>query len=208
MPEMGGIEATTEIRRNEPPQQRIPIIAMTAHAMKGDRERCLAAGMDDYVSKPIRARQLIDAVEQAAKGLSRQRAAGSSSDDHHTDSKEVNELFNRETALACVNGDLELLREIIVLFLDDSQRMTAELREAIVERDPTRLQRVAHTLKNSLGYFGVEKALQTALALEAKGRETDLEGVEELFDTLVEQLERLEPQLTAFDEENRSETPA
>jgi PAS domain S-box-containing protein len=167
MPEMGGFEATAVIRRGEEATGRhMPIIAMTAHAMKGDRERCLQAGMDDYVAKPVRAQDLFDALARVAREVDGDGPC-SPSTAHRPPSTTVDEadLLDR------VGGDRVLLREIARLFLDGAPRNLAELRGAIDRGDAATLHRQAHTLKGMAGQFGAAEAFEAALRLEIMGRE-------------------------------------
>ena len=239
MPELGGLEATRLYRKKEcHTGKHLPILAMTAHAMKGDRERCLAAGMDGHIAKPIRAKELFEAVEQFAPTTSpttqqvepstgpvsptrppasltdtqtispdatlvlppRQSASAVTARAAEDETRELpseGERFDRKTALACVNGDLELLREIVGLFLEDSPRLMAELREAIESQDSARVKRVAHTVKNSLGYFGVRGTYEVALELEIMGREGRLDDAPKVWQRLQSKMDRLQPELVA-----------
>jgi len=146
MPEMDGLEATRAIRERERTLGgRVPIIAMTAHAMEGDRERCLAAGMDGYISKPVEADDLVRTVERAAGAFDASRAA------------------------ARLGGDENLLRELLELFLADAPRMVSEVRDAIDAKDAEALRRAAHALKGSVANFGAGGAVDAARRLETMG---------------------------------------
>jgi len=147
MPEMDGLEATRAIRERERGAGggRVPIIAMTAHAMEGDRERCLAAGMDGYISKPVEADDLVRTVERAAGAFDASRAA------------------------ARLGGDENLLRELLELFLADAPRMVSEVRDAIDAKDAEALRRAAHALKGSVANFGAGGAVDAARRLETMG---------------------------------------
>ncbi|HEX4131960.1 MAG TPA: response regulator [Pirellulales bacterium] len=159
MPEMDGFETTAAIRAREPTSGRhLPIVAMTAHAMKGDREQCLEAGMDGYVSKPLQPLQLFDVVERLAAG------------DGHTEVPSAHAAeesgFDEEAALARVDGDRELLNELVEIFVREYPRWLAEVREAIDARDFDRLHREAHTLKGASGNLGLTSASDAARWLE------------------------------------------
>ena len=147
MPEMDGFEATAAIRAREAGTgAHTPIIAMTAHALKGDRERCLAAGMDGYVTKPLRPQELYEALEGLPlASVAGAAAAGSTSEPA---------VFDRDAALERMDGDVELLKELVGLFLDECPQRMAEIREALTRRDATKLRQAAHTLKGSVGNFG------------------------------------------------------
>src|SRR6185295_15325873 len=142
MPEMGGFEATGIIRaREREGAARVPIVAMTAHAMKGDRERCLAAGMDEYLTKPLDPRQLCLLVEQIAAGEVPAAAEESAAIDVPAQ------------VLARVGGDRELLAEISRLFVDDAPRHLERIRHALDARDGDALLRAAHGLKGAAANF-------------------------------------------------------
>ena len=166
MPEMGGFEATARIREQEQTTGRhLPIIAMTAYAMKGDRERCLEAGMDAYLSKPIQAQDLLRAVSEMA-GIGRQ--------DLQDDLLPAADLImDRQGALDRIEGDEELFRELQDTFLEDSPRQAKEIENALARQDLGDVRKWAHTLKGSLGYLGAIQASSLAKRLErlAGGRQ-------------------------------------
>jgi signal transduction histidine kinase/CheY-like chemotaxis protein len=184
MPEIDGLEATARIREREQGTGRhTPIIAMTAHVMKGDRERCLEAGMDNYVAKPIQIKEVLKAIETALPGGSH---AGSPTNATET---------YRTAALARVNGDEELLRELTQLFLDDCPRLIAELQAAMEQKDATGLRRAAHTLKGAVGIFGDSATFDLAQKLELMATSANLAGVADAHAALIDSLARLKPDL-------------
>jgi PAS domain S-box-containing protein len=184
MPEMGGLEATAAIRRREQATgQRLPIIAMTAHAMKGDRERCLSAGMDGYIAKPVQAGELFAAIESLVPAS--------------PDTAPPAAVLDLEGALGQVGGDRELLRELVQVFLDEWPRWRAELRQAVARRDAAGLRNVAHTIKGTMGQFGARAAWAAAQRLETMGQEGNLDGADEAGAALATELERLEPVLAS-----------
>jgi PAS domain S-box-containing protein len=184
MPEMDGFEATAAIRAKEKTTgKHIPIIALTAHAMKGDRERCLAAGMDAYVSKPIQLRELSEAIENLfGRGNGKRNGEAISS---------VGEAFDRAKALEAVGGDQELLREVAALCIESAPEHLSQIQAAIAGRDCRALERAAHTLKGMVSNFGARAAQEAALSLEMMGRRQDLTCVEDAFATLELELRRL-----------------
>ena len=191
MPAMSGLEATAAIREREKASSRhIPIIAMTAHAMEGDREKCLAAGMDQYVSKPIDQKRLFEVVE----GFCATRPSSESLIMNQPD-QELN--FDPGAALKRVDGDRELLREIAGLFFEDTPRLVAEVRNAIQRGDGKALERSAHTLKGSIGNFGARTAFEAAFSLEQMGRNGDFSRASEMFTQLERQVTLLVPALEA-----------
>jgi PAS domain S-box-containing protein len=190
MPEMGGLEATAAIRARERGTGRhVPVIALTAHAMKGDRERCLAAGMDGYLSKPIQPRELLQALDGLAGGQAPTASPAAEAGE---------EVFDRAQALATTGGDAELLREIVRLFLAECPNWLAQCRDAIARRDAAGLRQAAHTLKGTLAGLGAQAALAEAQRLEAMGCAGDLTGADRSYAALEAALERLRPALAAL----------
>ena len=170
MPEMGGFETLEVIRSADRSRGgHLPVIALTAHAMVGDRERCLAAGFDDYVSKPVQAAALAEAlarIEVVRQGLP----------DPAPEDLRSYQVFDRSTALKGLDGDERLLDEILGLFLDEGPRFLAEAREAIEGQDVGTLIRVGHTLAGTASHFAAEGLVVSARRLEAMGKAGDLEG--------------------------------
>ncbi len=200
MPEMDGMEATAEIRRREREKGagRTPIIAMTAHAMKGDRERCLAAGMDGYVSKPIQTQELFAALASVAP--SEPSAAPAAPAEAPAAPAEEAPLLDQTEALGRVGGDWDLLKSLAEVFFDSYPAQLAQLREAVGRGDAPTVYRLAHTLVGAVGIFGAKPAVETAARLERMGREGNLAGAEEAWKGLDAALTRLKPALTALTE--------
>jgi two-component system, sensor histidine kinase and response regulator len=190
MPEMDGFEATAAIRAREAGgERRLPIIAMTAHAMKGDRERCLAAGMDGYVAKPIQPHELHAALERVAPaglGAGPPPCVGAA------------DGVNLAEALARVGDDADLLAEIAGVFLDGCPKQLAELRAAVARRDCPTVQRLAHTIRGSVGSFGARAACEAAERLETMGKDRDVTHAPEACVALEEAVTRLQPALAAL----------
>ncbi len=188
MPEMDGFEATAAIREKEKATaDRLPIIAMTAHAMKGDPERCLAAGMDGYVSKPIQAKTLFEVME----GLTATYSKG----DTAAPAAQAGEILDPDEALAQVDGDAQLLAEMALLFLRDCPKLLADMQDAMARRDAKALERCAHTLKGSVSNFAAKQATEATLKLEQLARQGELTQSEPAFAALQEAFERLRPRL-------------
>jgi PAS domain S-box-containing protein len=159
MPEMDGIETTQVIRKQEKVRGgRVPIIAMTAHAMKGDKERCLDAGMDGYVSKPINPEELFEAVEKVMEELAE--------DEETWEMGLAGHILDEAELLAHVGGDAELLDEVIGLFLDDYPGLLRRLRDAVVRNDRKGVSETAHAIKGSVGNFAAHTAAEIAQKLE------------------------------------------
>jgi PAS domain S-box-containing protein len=195
MPEMDGFEATAAIRAAEHASgKHTPIIAMTAHAMKGDRERCLAAGMDAYVSKPLQSQVLFDTVE----GLVGQAEAARPRRGDPLPQSPAASPFDEPTALRRVAGDADLLRELVTIFCDDCPRIVDEIRAAIRAGNAAELRRAAHTLKGSAGNFGANDVCNAALHLETMAQQGDLAVADKAFAVLEEAVRGLRMALNAF----------
>jgi CheY-like chemotaxis protein/HPt (histidine-containing phosphotransfer) domain-containing protein len=197
MPEMDGFEATAEIRkRDEQEGIHTPVIAVTAHAMKGDRERCLAAGMDDYVSKPVRSDDLKTALERWLQKTTVSEFTVPTSSTAPAAPVTVKEAFNMQEALARVDGDKELLGEMAALFLEEYPRFMAQIQEAINKRDSSSLSYAAHTLKGSVGNFAAGDVFEAAFTLERIGRQGDLTQAVDAYEHLEVALAQLTPALS------------
>jgi HPt (histidine-containing phosphotransfer) domain-containing protein len=185
MPIMSGFDATEAIRERERATgARIPIIAVTAHAMTGDRERCLAAGMSGYLAKPLQVHQLIAAVESL--GEAGRTAAPPAKEEPLT------AAIDERAALARAGGDRKLLRELGQIFLTDLPNRLLELRTAVASAEPDTVRATAHTLKGSAAMFGAAGAVSAALTLETLGRLGNLGGAADALRRLEEELTRVE----------------
>jgi two-component system, sensor histidine kinase and response regulator len=173
------------------PTSHIPIIAMTAHAMKGDRERCLEAGMDSYISKPLNPERLYEVIESVT-------SASAEANNTATEPRGSEPLFDHEALLTRVADDQDLLREIVGLFLAEAPELMQAVRESVERRDSSSLQRSAHTLKGSVANFGAKGAYEIALKLETMGRTGDLSRASAMLAELEAAVRRLESELTAL----------
>jgi PAS domain S-box-containing protein len=183
MPGMDGLEATNLIRTREKTTGRhTPIVAMTAYAMKGDREACLDAGMDSYVTKPIRSEELYAAIREAIAGPARSAPA------ERNGSLPLPQIVDWQTALSYVGGDEELLRELAATFLEQCPNWQDDLGMALKAENPAAVNAAAHPLKNSLKLLGAAAAAALALQLENMGRARNLAGSGEVYAELVEEL--------------------
>jgi two-component system sensor histidine kinase/response regulator len=186
MPEMDGFEATREIRRLEKQTgNHIPIIAMTAYAVKGDRERCLAAGMDEYVSKPISSEKLFEAVQALLPKEPRTPPA----------SENPGQNPDRQSLLKAFDHDRNLFKELVDIFAGDYPAMLTAMRNAARAEDAETLSRTAHSLKGMLRNFQAEAAAAEAFVLEQKGKEKNFDGISDAVDALEEKIVTLERQL-------------
>ncbi|MBZ5536608.1 MAG: response regulator [Acidobacteriia bacterium] len=186
MPEMDGIEATKAIRGKQS-GANIPIVAMTAHAMKGDRDRCLEAGMNAYVSKPIDPAVLFETIEHLG------RSSGASP--QYPPASSPSGSFNASLMLSRLGGDAKLLRVLIQSFLADSPKMISEMKKALTRGDHGALATMAHTLKGSVANFGVMEIVESALKLELAARRGDLEEARIIYPNLEKVVARFEETL-------------
>jgi two-component system, sensor histidine kinase and response regulator len=188
MPEMDGLAATKGIRQHEKGTGiRLPIFAMTAHAMKGDRERCLEAGMDGYITKPIR----FSDIEKTLSGVSEAPPVSApvvKPIPPPTPSGKI--LWCKAEVLERLGGDEYLLQESQI-FLKESPKLMQKLRDGITGDDSEAVMRAAHTLKGELGYLGNEEATQAVLELEHMGREKNLSQAVDVFNSLERELDTL-----------------
>ena len=190
MPEMDGFEATEKIRANESATKRhVPIIAMTAHAMKGDRERCLEAGMDDYVPKPISSETLFNTIDAL---VDQHQGSDTVSMSEETQGTPDTPLFDRNALLPAFDNDWDFFMEVVDMFVADYPQMMTDINQAIDQQDPSKLERTAHALKGMLGNFQVEASVEKAFALEKLGRSESFDNATATFDSLADELARLE----------------
>ena len=193
MPGMDGFAATAEIRRHE--QERgfhTPIIAMTAHALSGYRDRCLAAGMDDYICKPVKVPELRRLLDRFGAEPENQAQAPA-----HP------ELWNPQQALEQADGDTHLLVDVLSIFLEESGKLMDRMRQAVEKGDSPGLEKAAHGLKGELGCIAAAPLLLRARALEEMGRARDLAKAPAILAELARDLKRLRPSLLQFIEVQR-----
>jgi two-component system sensor histidine kinase/response regulator len=193
MPRMDGFEALAAIRQLERSTGgHIPVIALTAHAMKGDRERCLESGFDDYMTKPIRSAGLRETLD---------RWAGSRPAEPEPRPIEPAEdpivAFDRESVLETLGGDEELLGEIVGMFLEDCPRLIADIEEAIVRSDDETVRRLAHTVRGVSGNFGLAAVIESSSRLESTARMGARDDIRQDFEGLRRSIDRAWPLLEA-----------
>ena len=187
MPEAGGEECVARIRAKEQGSAyRIPIIALTAHATKRDRERILTMGVDGYLPKPVRAQQLFATIEEVLQ-VPAGSLAGQSSDNE--------DVLDRQQVLARFDGDRLLLGKLIRSFFDDCPNLVAAARNAAERQDELEFQRVTGALKNHFALFSARAAYEATDLAGLAGHTQGLENVGEALARLEEELERLQPAL-------------
>jgi CheY-like chemotaxis protein/HPt (histidine-containing phosphotransfer) domain-containing protein len=171
MPEMDGLTATRKIREMAAQSKsRIPIIAMTAHAIKGDRERCLEAGMDSYISKPMTSQGIAATIAEVVPMKDQGNVPT------RTPPVEVSSsTWNCSAVLQRIDGDESLLRELLTIFLEESPKQLTSLQLAVESGNPEEVERTAHSMKGELGYLGLANVAQTAKDLERLGHERNLQ---------------------------------
>ncbi len=201
MPEMDGFQATAAIRKlDDPKKARLPIIAMTAHALKGDRERCLAAGMDSYLSKPIKCEELIEVVERLASNGGAQAARLSRGGFETQDAAAGTAaggvpVFNLDEAVSKCYGKYELFQDMVECLFCESAPLLEQMRVAIGDGTGTELANIAHRLKGTVAYVGAEPALGAVQCLEDLGRSGELSAAPAALEILALELERLKDAL-------------
>jgi signal transduction histidine kinase/HPt (histidine-containing phosphotransfer) domain-containing protein len=209
MPKMDGLAATEALRAQElTGGRRLPIIAMTANAMKGDRERCLKAGMDGYVSKPVQAQKLSEEIERvlsvSIETKSLNDCGGLMETETRTRELDVESVFDSVAALEGASGDEELLTEISAMFLDDYPRRMSNIKEAIERGDSEALGFAAHTLKGVVGNFHAQAASEAAERLETMADNGNSTGLDVALANLENEIERLSRALNLYHEEQHT----
>ena len=208
MPEMDGFEASREIARRWPADRRPRIVAMTANAMQGDRELCLAAGMDDYMSKPIHVEELVAALE---------RSMGRESDPIRTEGSAVSAnqtrfAADRPSTQVLDQAAIDRLRttmgtvfldELLSTFVEDSQDLVSTMRRALGQKDADSFRRAAHSLKSNAASFGAMTLSTLAKDLEDLARSGSLDGAALRVERLAGEYERVTRALREIEREPR-----
>jgi PAS domain S-box-containing protein len=186
MPEMGGLEATGLIRDHERTAGgHVPIVALTARAMAGDREQCLAAGMDAYVSKPLRTEELFAAIDSVVGQRSESAVSASVAPDK----------VDRDALLEGFGGRADLLKHVVEVFLEDAPATLARVKQAIEAGNGAEVAAGAHSLKGSVGLFSQGQAFEGARRLEQIGKSGDLSQAEAVRAEVEESVSRVTTEL-------------
>ncbi len=169
MPEMDGLETTAVIRQREAGTgRRTPIVALTAHVSPSDQERCLQAGMDGHVSKPLEPEQLRQVLAQVMSPGGRTallvRPDGSPEPSHQGRSSPP--VFDRDRTLERLSGNSRVFAEVVSLFRENSTRLLADMQQALAEGDTATLEQAAHTLKGSMSFFNAPAAVAAAVQMQ------------------------------------------
>ena len=202
MPEMDGLEATVAIRTREKRTGcHVPIIAMTAHALKGDRQRCLEAGMDAYIAKPIHVEQFLNTIA-AVFGAS---AAAEKPDPPTEDTRADAECLDWDLALRAMNGDRGLLQIVARAVLDECPDTLRAIRDAVLGENAAALRLAAHKFKGSIRHFGASSAFDLAFRLEQMGHHNDLATARDVLAALEVEWSVLARAL--IDDQHRGDAP-
>jgi CheY-like chemotaxis protein len=189
MPIMDGFHATAAIRAaQDKTMDATPIIAMTAHAMRGDREKCLAAGMDAYLAKPIDVKELLTMIEGARRNGDGEREMP----------VEVENVIDVESALKRLAGDADLFRELADMFAEDAPKLVEALETAIAEGRGSAVQRAAHSLKGLAANFGAAPMVAVAQEVELAGKREEIEIARGKLAELKQRLSTLQEALRPY----------
>jgi CheY-like chemotaxis protein/HPt (histidine-containing phosphotransfer) domain-containing protein len=195
MPEMDGLETTRQIHQRWQGTHHPYIVAMTANAMEGDRETCLAAGMDDYISKPIRVQSLIEALERGAAHVRTQMGEQTVNDKPTGDylsQVSLDNLWNM------VGGDTQVLTELVNTFLEDAPKLIVDLRRAVDAGDAGTVRLKAHSLKSNGADFGALGFSEMCRQMEMMGKSGQLEGAQAQLRQLEAEYRQVEAALVAM----------
>ncbi|MFH2059672.1 MAG: response regulator [Pseudomonadota bacterium] len=197
MPEMDGYKATELIRKEENNSTHIPIIAMTANAMTGDREKCIETGMDDYLSKPVNNDELLKKLYMWSNSAHNEKNNGGKK--ISDPSKETSRIvFDYKNALEIYENDYEILKEIISCYLEDVPVNLENLKKAFEIKDHSTLNHIAHSLKGGASYIGAEQVRMIALKIEKKAKINDLNHINELIKKLGVEIKLFENEYQTF----------
>ena len=184
MPEMDGLEATRKIRQLG---IKTPIVALTANAFEEDRKRCLEAGMDGYLSKPIKIKELLNIISDLFEEEADSETTEQQEQAQKQEKKEVK--IDMKRAMEAVAGDKDLLNELLSMFYEDSRLKLKEIERAIKDRDYEKVRELAHTIKGASSNIGLTEIYEICLELENMAKKKDLSGADNLYSKLKENIE-------------------
>lgn len=205
MPEMDGYEASTEIRHGHDAYNQIPIIAVTANAMQGERERCLEAGMNDCIIKPVKMRDLVRILDQwYVASVSETEIASRQTPLMPAEETGIetfaNTVWDRDSALMRLGGDEELLSELLRLFIETIPQQIARLKEAIDKADMELAREIAHSVKGAAANIGAVSVQQGALQAESAAKEGEVEKVQGHYENIRVEMDKVQLLLQANQE--------
>jgi CheY-like chemotaxis protein len=205
MPVMDGYQATAAIRSvADPAVSRLPIIAMTAHAMQGDREACLSTGMDAYIAKPFDARNLVEVVEAIVSqpdlpaGTTLEFGSKSEFKQDSQVGQDHFELVDLEAALNRLGGDQDLFREFVVIFQEDAPKLLNRIVQSVEQQDSSQLEQAAHALKGLMSNFGANQCVELAQQLESAGKQNHVSSIAPLLKPFQLLCDKLWSELAGF----------
>ena len=203
MPEMDGVEATQRIREEWPPEEQPRIVAMTAHALAGDRERLLAAGMDDYISKPVRVEELVAALQRCQPLPRAARAKAGTTLEPPPDAQPILSLdVLEEFRTAMGDEGAEMVAELVQIFLEDTPQLLERLRNALAAGDLETAQQVAHTLKGTSASLGATRLSERCAELEASLHTAQPEALRAMVSQIEAAYAQVRPALQSLLTEN------
>ena len=188
MPEMDGLEATRQIRdgKSAVRNHSIPVVAMTASAMKEDRDNCLKAGMNDYISKPVNPADLARVLKQYSDMQIDEKVNPAAAD-----APQTTRAFDKSELLERVGGDAEICAEILKVFIDDIPVRIQEMEDALQRQDYETLKRGAHTIKGSSGNVGALKLQEAAYQLETSAAAGEMASAREKLDAIITEFKKV-----------------
>lgn len=196
MPHMDGFRAAARIRELEAGSDtRVPIIALTAHALQGDRQRCLAAGMDAHIGKPVDVRKLTEAVESLGQAVTG-RAESDTSAAERSETPEA--AVDLPGALKRLGGDISLLKDFVRVFDEDTPLLLGALHAAVDAADVTAVRRAAHSMRGLSSNFGAAGIVAIASQLEMMSRDRELANANRLVERLENETAKVADALAAY----------
>ena len=192
MPIMDGLQATRQIREMTGNRERIPIVAMTAHATEADKQNCLASGIDEYLAKPFKSADLFSLIQN----MTNARTTRINNDS--TSTSQSKSAINWEQAFETVGGDRELLNDLFHVFLNECDGMVGAIADSLEEQDHKELRRSAHSLKGALHHLGATRAGEKALELELMGQSDSSKNGEEKLSQLKHLVSEVRQEVETF----------